>query len=208
MTEPVFQDMPETGAEILDATQNALIEAVTNVSELIAESSAPQETEVFYQTAEFWVGMAFVLVVILLARPLYFAGKKFLLKHKKGVIDRIFEAQNLLYDAQKLLAKYARQLQTAPEEIEQISLSSAQELEAYKTEETANLEAEFSKRQKEAEGLINTATQKARSEIYALMSAQTTKVVEAYFAKNLTAKKKSEAINTSIKHILSALKNK
>lgn len=60
------------GKEIIDATQNAVIEAAENVANIIDNTAAELDRhhEVFYQSAEFWVAMAFVLVVAALARPI------------------------------------------------------------------------------------------------------------------------------------------
>lgn len=60
------------GKEIIDATQNAVIEAAENVANIIDNTAAELDGhhEVFYQSAEFWVAMAFVLVVAALARPI------------------------------------------------------------------------------------------------------------------------------------------
>ena len=58
-----------SGKEIIDAAQNAVMQAADDVSGII-ENTAEQlhgHEEIFYQSAEFWVGVAFVLVVLLLA---------------------------------------------------------------------------------------------------------------------------------------------
>ena len=60
-----------SGKEIIDAAQNAVMQAADDVSGII-ENTAEQlhgHEEIFYQSAEFWVGVAFVLVVLLLAGP-------------------------------------------------------------------------------------------------------------------------------------------
>ena len=67
-----------TGNDIIDATQNAVISAAENVSEIIEKTSENIHGHgPFYHNPEFWVGLAFILVVpvgfwqspVLMARP-------------------------------------------------------------------------------------------------------------------------------------------
>ena len=64
-----------SGEQLIDATQDAIIGAAENVSEVIgvaANKTMPQKIhhEPLYMEVEFWVGMAFVLSVMLLFKPL------------------------------------------------------------------------------------------------------------------------------------------
>lgn len=98
------------GKEIIDATQNAVIEAAENVANIIDNTAAELDGhhEVFYQSAEFWVAMAFVLVVAALARPIGRTVIALLKKRIARIIARIREASALQEDAQKLLADYEK----------------------------------------------------------------------------------------------------
>ena len=66
--------------------------------------------EAFYQGAEFWVAMAFVLVVAALARPIGKTVVALLKKRIACIISRLEEASTLQEDAQKLLAEYEKKI--------------------------------------------------------------------------------------------------
>ena len=91
-----------SGKEIIDATQNAVMEAVENVSNIIETTTVELDGhhEAFYQGAEFWVAMAFVLVVAALARPIGKTVVALLKKRIACIISRLEEASTLQEDAQ------------------------------------------------------------------------------------------------------------
>ena len=65
--------MPVENREIIDATQNAVLDAADSVVNAL-ETTAQElggHAEPFYQSAEFWVAMSFVLAVVALARPVW-----------------------------------------------------------------------------------------------------------------------------------------
>ena len=73
-SEESFQDTLTKGNELIDATQNAIIDAAENVTGIFdkaTNSIPPSEVHLtpFYTEVEFWVGMAFVLSVIVLLKP-------------------------------------------------------------------------------------------------------------------------------------------
>ena len=203
----------QTGAtDIIDATQNAVIDAVNSVSELIGKqtqetlvSESPVTHEVFYLTAEFWVGMAFVLAVLMIFNPLLRALKGLLEKRRNNIITSLTEAENLHLQAQKLLASYERQFQGAKQEIEVMAQQASAELNAYAKEKSATLEKELLKKQKAAENLIQNATDQVRSEMRHAVSVKTAQIVSDYISKNLSATKRSELIDLSIENILNKL---
>ena len=70
----------QTGNDLIDATQNAIIDAAENVSEVFEKNnpdiSHQLENVPFYADVEFWVGMAFVLAICVLAKPAFCFLKK------------------------------------------------------------------------------------------------------------------------------------
>ena len=124
------------GKEIIDATQNAVIEAAENVANIIDNTAAELDGhhEVFYQSAEFWVAMAFVLVVAALARPIGRTVVALLKKRIARIIARIREASALQEDAQKLLADYEKKFLNAESEAAAILKKAEKEVDYFKTE--------------------------------------------------------------------------
>lgn len=186
--------------EIIDAAQNAVMQAADDVSGII-ENTAEQlhgHEEIFYQSAEFWVGVAFVLVVLLLAGPVGRLVRSMLNKRIDNITKRIHDAAELRDEAQKLLADYEKKFLNADKEAQAILNKSQKEIEYLKKENLAKLEEEMKIKEKEAEDRITASKEKAAREISDLTSELTIKTVKAAIVKNLDAKTQNKLIDDSI----------
>ena len=193
-------DKTSAGKELIEATQNAVIEAAQNVSNMIGQTTGEIEehAEAFYMGAEFWVAAAFVLVVAALAKPI---GKTIALMLKKrisNIINRIDEASQLQVDAQKLLAEYQRKFLNAQAEADEILKKSQKEVEYFKTESLSKLEQEMKVKTSEADERLKSAKEKASQEITSLTSELTIEVVKQTIYKKLGKSEKSKLIDNSI----------
>lgn len=189
-----------SGKEIIDAAQNAVMQAADDVSGII-ENTAEQlhgHEEIFYQSAEFWVGVAFVLVVLLLAGPVGRLVRSMLNKRIDNITKRIHDAAELRDEAQKLLADYEKKILNADKEAQAILNKSQKEIEYLKKENLAKLEEEMKIKEKEAEDRITASKEKAAREISDLTSELTIKTVKAAIVKNLDAKTQNKLIDDSI----------
>ncbi len=189
-----------SGKEIIDAAQNAVMQAADDVSGII-ENTAEQlhgHEEIFYQSAEFWVGVAFVLVVLLLAGPIGRLVRSMLNKRIDNITKRIHDAAELRDEAQKLLADYEKKFLNADKEAQAILNKSQKEIEYFKKENLAKLEEEMKIKEKEAEDRITASKEKAAREISDLTSELTIKTVKAAIVKNLDAKTQNKLIDDSI----------
>ena len=189
-----------SGKEIIDAAQNAVMQAADDVSGII-ENTAEQlhgHEEIFYQSAEFWVGVAFVLVVLLLAGPVGRLVRSMLNKRIDSITKRIHDAAELRDEAQKLLADYEKKFLNADKEAQAILNKSQKEIEYFKKENLAKLEEEMKIKEKEAEDRITASKEKAAREISDLTSELTIKTVKAAIVKNLDAKTQNKLIDDSI----------
>lgn len=195
------------GKEIIDATQNAVIEAAENVANIIDNTAAELDGhhEVFYQSAEFWVAMAFVLVVAALARPIGRTVVALLKKRIARIIARIREAFALQEDAQKLLADYEKKFLNAESEAAAILKKAEKEVDYFKTESLSKLEQDMRQKEKDAEDRLTSAKEKASQEIASLTSELTIKAVKKAVAKHLDKAAQSKLIDNSIA-LLSKLK--
>lgn len=192
-----------SGKEIIDAAQNAVMQAADDVSGII-ENTAEQlhgHEEIFYQSAEFWVGVAFVLVVLLLAGPIGRLVRSMLNKRIDSITKRIHDAAELRDEAQKLLADYEKKFLNADKEAQAILNKSQKEIEYFKKENLAKLEEEMKIKEKEAEDRITASKEKAAREISDLTSELTIKTVKAAIVKNLDAKTQNKLIDDSIRLI-------
>ena len=111
----------EDNSSIIENAQEALIEASKGILESIEHAPAPNHhEEAFYLTAEFWVAIAFILVVILLFKPITNILGSMLTKRIETVVNNINEANKLKEDAQLLLAEYETKFQNADNEAKEI----------------------------------------------------------------------------------------
>jgi F-type H+-transporting ATPase subunit b len=114
---------------------------------------------------EFWVAVAFVIVVV-------GCGYKFAPAITKALDDRaarikaeLDEAQRLREDAQKTLAEYQRKQRDALKEAEAIIAQAKNEAERIGKQAAADLEAAIERRTRQAEEKIAQEQQKALAEV-------------------------------------------
>ena len=195
------------GQEIIDATQNAVMEAAQNVSNIMSHTANEIDGhhEVFYMSAEFWVGMAFLLVVLGLFRPITKIIRAMLRRKISGIISRLDEASQLQVDAQKLLSEYERKYLSAKDEADTILKKSQKEVDYFKTESLSRLEQEMKLKTSEAEERLNSAKEKASQEITSLTSELAIQAVKQAIYSKLDNKEKSKLIDNSI-DLLSKIK--
>ena len=189
--------------EILDATQNAVIDAAGSVVQVVenVEHEISGHGGAFYENPEFWVGVAFVLVVAVLAKPVARLLNEMLNRRIEAIADRITEAQKLNEDAQKMLAEYEKKYLNAEKEARNILRKSEKEIEFLKEDRLKKLEADMEMKQKEAEQRIKTAQEAAMKEITTLTSEMTIRALKEVLAKNLDKKAQDRLIEASIKEI-------
>ena len=192
-----------TNSEMMETTQNAVFEAANTVAQVVenVEHEVNGHGGAYYENPEFWVGLAFVLVVLMLARPIGRILNLMLNKRIEAIADRITEAQKLNEDAQKLLAEYEKKYLNAEKEAKNILRKSEREIELIKDERLKKLEAEMDMKQKEAEQRIKTAQESAVKEVTALASEMTIKALKEVLTKSLDKKSQDKLIDESIKTI-------
>ena len=195
--------MPETmpNQEILDATQDAVLNAATsvaNVLETTAQELGVHGAEPFYMEAEFWVGMAFVLVVIGLFKPVGSVLIKLLRGRGESIAARINEAVSLKEEAQKLLADYERKFRGVEKEAAEILAKSEREVESIKKETLAKLEDEINLKERDAKLRLKAMEENATKEISDKTADLTLSIVKKILDKSLDSKAAAKLIDKSI----------
>ncbi len=191
MTSEVLMDSEE-----LDMIQNTL--ADTADAAVAAVENAAHHYGAFYENPEFWVGVAFVLVVILLARPVSRMVRTMLEKRIDGIARRINDAQKLKDDAQKLWVEYEKKFLNAPNEAYEILKKSENEMEQLKDERIRRLEEEIKARENDAQNRIATAEQEAVREIRICGSELSIRAVKKILAEKLDETAQDQLIDRSI----------
>ena len=191
MTSEVLMDSEE-----LDMIQNTL--ADTADAAVAAVENAAHHYGAFYENPEFWVGVAFVLVVILLARPVSRMVRTMLEKQIDGIARQINDAQKLKDDAQKLWVEYEKKFLNAPNEAYEILKKSENEMEQLKDERIRRLEEEIKARENDAQNRIATAEQEAVREIRICGSELSIRAVKKILAEKLDETAQDQLIDRSI----------
>ncbi len=205
------QNANAPSTEFIDEAQSAVIKAVDNVSEMISETTkladfnTSHHYETFYHNPEFWVGVAFVLVVIILIKPISSVVKSALTKRQQNIVNRINEAEKLRDDAQELLSQYERKFMHANDEVDEILKKSNDEIKNLTDFELQKMEKDLALKQKEVDMLIESSIEKTKNEISELACEKSINVVKTFITQNIDEKQHSKLIDNSIKNILSSL---
>lgn len=188
-----------SGKEFIDMTQNAVVNATES---LVSDVSLPaHHYSVFYENPVFWVGLSFILVVVLLARPVGRIAKQMLQNRVDGIIKQINDAADLKDDAQKLLADYERKFLNADVEADEILQKSSREIELLKKESLEKLKFEMSLKEKEAEERLKASQVEVMNEIVNMTSEVTIAALKNALTENLNEKMQDELIEKSINSI-------
>lgn len=191
--------------EIIDATQDAVLNAVGNVANVI-ESTAHElgahEVEPFYQSGHFWVAVSFVLAVVLLIRPVTKIMHKMLRRRGAVISRRINDAAEVYEQAQKMLAEYELKFRNAGKEAADILNRSEREIAVLRKDKIAKLESDMINREREALARIEASQDEATKEIVEKASSLAMATVKKALTENMTAQKQDKLIDASIDAIL------
>ncbi len=157
--------------------------------------------EIFYQSAEFWVGFAFVLVVTLLFSPIAKLIKSLAEKRISRIKKELQEAEDLKLDAQKLFADYERKLLNADNEVAEIVAEEETAIAEAKERRMCELNALLKHKQAEADAKIEMAFERADAEINNLISKRTLKILQSAISENMTIENHRQLIDKSINNI-------
>lgn len=181
--------------EIIEATQSAVLKIADNVNEVF---EAGGHHGPFYLSAEFWVAVSFVLVVVGLTYPIIKMARKMLGKRARLIAKRIEDATNLKEDAQKLLAEYERKYRRAKQEAQEILQRSEREVNLLRKESMQKLENVMDAKEREAKARIKSAQTEAFKEISDLTSQKTIEAVKVILKGVVSVKDHNRMIEESI----------
>ncbi len=195
------QIVNSSGKELIDATQEAVIGAVADVENIIkttTEEIAGSHHEAFYQSAEFWVGVAFCLVVAAIFSPVKKMLSMLLQKRIDNVVSQIEDAEKLRDEARELLASYEQKM----ENIDGIAASMAEktkaDIDAFCESQKKVLDKDLAVQEKNAELNMNALKEKIASESSALLADCVAKTLDKAIRENLDAKQQSKMIDDAI----------
>jgi len=119
----------------------------------------------FFQAPETWVAAAFIIFVVLTAKPIGRAIAKALDERAAKIRNQLDEARALRDEAEKLLAEHQKKQIAAAKEAEAILARARGEAERIRQETAANLDAAFARREKMALDKIAQAEAQAVADV-------------------------------------------
>ncbi|MCI5634464.1 MAG: hypothetical protein MR350_03295 [Alphaproteobacteria bacterium] len=190
------------GNDLIDATQNAIIDAAENVSEVFDKANSDVAQQIadvpFYADVEFGVGMAFILSVLVLAKP----ACRFLKKAMHGKIDsvkqQISDAEKLRDDAQELLAQYERKFATTETEVAEILKQAEKNIANQKKNDLAALKENTAVKEKEIKRRIATSAENAMAEINQSVSHSAVGLAQKAIKEYINKADKSSLIDNAL----------
>lgn len=157
--------------------------------------------EAFYQAPEFWVLVAFVILIASTARAFFRMATEALDKRSQTINDQIEEAVRLREEAQDLLASYERKQRDAAEEAERIVERARDEAERLSEQAAVDLEAAQKQRERQAMDRIAQAEATALDEIRGLAVDVALDATAKLLAEKMTAGKSNAMVNDAIKEL-------
>jgi F-type H+-transporting ATPase subunit b len=152
--------------------------------------------------AEFWVGIGFVLVIVLLVWKGVPGLVGRMLDQRAAVIAaELNEARRLREEATALLADYKKKAACAEAEAQSIITDARAEAERFAGESRATLTAQIERRAQAAQDKIAQAEAAAMNEIRALAANAAAGAAEKLIAARMDEKRAAALIESSIKDI-------
>lgn len=154
--------------------------------------------EAFYLNAEFWVGVAFVLVVALIYKPAVRIINNLITKRIDRIKNEFQEAETLKLDAQKTYAEYERKLENVEKEVQDIVEGERLVIEELKEQKIKELNRKLNQKQKEFDGKVSISLENINKEINGLIINKSMDILKDAFKLKLTKANYNSLIDKSI----------
>jgi F-type H+-transporting ATPase subunit b len=154
--------------------------------------------ELFYESAEFWVSLAFVAVVSLFFPIFYRTIKNAIYGRIQRIKDELSEAENVKLEAQKLYAKYEHSLLNVDNEVAQIIHEEENYVTDMKERKNKEFDAFLKQKQREAQSRIDVAFEKVNEEINKKIAKETITILQTVVSEKLTNAEHEKIIDHSI----------
>lgn len=173
------------------------------ISEQLTSPEIP--TEAFYQSGEFWVAIAFVLVMSFLLKPLLKAGKNLITKRIIRIKRELQDAESLKLEAQKLYAEYERKFLNTDKEVADIIKEQENVIEETKEKKIRELNSYLQRKSNEVDNRIEQDFEQVGQEINNLISNRTEEILTTVISSKLTKSDYNHLIEKSISQIKTGL---
>jgi len=155
----------------------------------------------FFSNPETWVAITWVIVVALLARPVFKALVAGLDARRDKIKEKLDEAERLRDEAQELLATYQKKQKEALAEAEGIVKQAKAEAKRLATQAAADLDELVKRREQQALERINQAEAEATMEVRNKAVEIAMEATRKLIADNLPKEKAADLIDAAIKDL-------
>jgi F-type H+-transporting ATPase subunit b len=168
-------------------------------------AGAVAHAEPFYAEPEFWVALAFVILMVLVAKPVAAKIGAALDQRSDSIRKQIEEARRLRDEAQELLAAFQRKQRDAEKEAAAIVEQSKREAERLAERAAADLEHSLKRREQQALDRIAQAESKALDEVRALAVDVALAATQRLLADRVKGAKADALIDDAVKGLADKL---
>lgn len=154
-----------------------------------------------FSEAETWVAITWLIVVALLARPVFRAITAALDLRREKIRARLEEAERLRTEAQEMLAAYQKKQRDALKEAEAIVAKAKAEAERLAAQASADLDEVLRRREQQAVERINQAETEALREVRDKAVDVAIAATRKLIRDNLSAKQASALIDQAIEDL-------
>ena len=155
----------------------------------------------FFADPETWVAITWLIVVALVARPVFRGITAALDLRREKIKARIEEAERLRAEAQELLATYQKKQRDALKEAQEIVAHAKAEAERIAAQSAANLEDVLKRREQQAVDRITQAEAEALREVRNAAVDMAIAAARKLIAENLPAEAAAAMIDAAIKDL-------
>lgn len=159
-----------------------------------AEQAAHAAHGSIFQDPTFWVGLAFCLTVLVLAKPVGRFLSDALQARSDGIAEKLNEAKKLRDEAQALLAEYRKKHQEVRLESEALLQKAKDNAESIRAQAQEALEKDLKKREELALNRLAGAKAQAMDEVRDLAVEIALKTTEKILKQELSGEKGKELI--------------
>ncbi len=170
-------------------------------SAFAATAEGAAHAEAFYLTPEFWVAVAFVILIGAVAKPVWRLATSALDERVEQIRTRLDEASQLREEAQELLAGYKRKLSDAEGEAEEILAQAREAAHALESRMTEDLEAALARREQQATDRISQAEAEAIAEIRQATADIALAATRRLLAETITEEKSAALIDAAVSEL-------
>lgn len=163
--------------------------------------AAAGHAEAFYHAPEFWVAVAFVILMALVAKPVSQKVAAALDERSDGIKNQIDEARRLRDEAQELLASFQRKQRDAVKEADEIVEHAKQEVERLTERTTSELERSLKRREALSLERIAQAEGKALEEVRKLAIDVALEATRRILVEQVKGAKSDALIDDAIKEL-------